>query len=363
VKRAVVMCVIAALVLLGGVALAQTDRSRPFPKAEPGYVLEFPRDEGSHADFRTEWWYLTGWLEDDAGKQFGFQVTFFRRRPGIDETNPSRFAAKQLLFAHASLSDLREGRLLRDERTARAGFGLAEAQEGAMNVYIDDWRLQRRGTDGVIHAAVATDDFVFDLALQTEQTPLLQGHNGYSQKGPGREAASHYYSVPHLQATGSVAIRGKRFAVRGSAWLDHEWFDLVLDEAARGWDWTGLNLNDGSAVMAFRMRDAQGRERWASGTWRERGDTRTFGRDEIDWLPVRRWRSGRTGVEFPVEWQLRIGERTIRLRPLLDDQENDARGSTGTLYWEGPVRAFDEAGRAIGRGYLELTGYGDPIRM
>jgi predicted secreted hydrolase len=350
---------IAALVTIGSVAVAQA----PFPRAQPGHVLVFPRDEGSHPEFRTEWWYLTGWLEDDAGKPLGFQVTFFRRRPGTDEANPSRFAAKQVLFAHASLSDPNAGRLLRDERTARAGFGLAEAREADMDVYIDDWRLQRRAADRVIDAKVATDEFSFDLELRAEQPPLLQGHDGFSQKGPEPAAASHYYSLPQLRATGSVVIRGQRRAVRGTAWLDHEWFDLVLDGASRGWDWTGLNLDDGSAVMAFRMRNEQGEEHWASGTWRERGATRTFDRDAIDWRVIRRWRSARTGVEFPVEWQVRVGERTIRLRPLVDDQENDARGSTGTLYWEGPVRAYDEADRYIGRGYLELTGYGSPIRM
>jgi predicted secreted hydrolase len=350
---------VAACVTIGAVAIAQA----PFPRAQQGYVLEFPRDEGSHPEFRTEWWYLTGWLEDDSGRPLGFQVTFFRRRPGTDEANPSRFAAKQLLFAHASLSDPDTGHLLRDERTARAGFGLAEAREAAMDVHIDDWRLQRRAADRVIVAQIATDEFSFDLELRAVQPPLLQGDDGYSRKGPDRDAASHYYSLPQLQASGSVVIEGKRRSVRGTAWLDHEWFDLVLDSQARGWDWTGINLEDGSALMVFQMRNEAGGEHWASGTWRQAAATRRFDREEIAWRALRRWRSARTGVEYPVEWQVRIGERTIRLRPLFDDQENDARGSTGTLYWEGPVRAYDEADRYIGKGYLELTGYGSPIRM
>jgi predicted secreted hydrolase len=333
-----------------------------FPAAVPGYTIELPRDEGSHPEFRTEWWYLTGWLEDENGKTFGFQVTFFRYRTGIDEANPSRFAAKQLLFAHASLSEPGAGRLLRDEKSSRVGFGLADAREGAMDVHIDEWRLRR--TNDVIAAAIATQAFELDLQFTVEQAPLMHGRDGFSQKVPSPTSASYYYSLPQLRATGQLIVDGKRYAVRGSAWLDHEWFTSVLDDEAHGWDWLGLNLDDGGAVMAFQMRDSRGAQHWAAGTWRDSSQsTRAFTRDEVQWRPLRRWRSARTGVEYPVEWQVTLGERTITLRPLLDDQENDARGSTGTLYWEGAVRAFDDAGQYIGRGYLELTGYGERIRF
>ena len=335
-----------------------------FRGAVPGYSIVLPRDEGSHPEFRTEWWYLTGWLENDAGKTFGFQVTFFRHRPGTDEDNPSRFAAKQLLFAHASLSDASQGRLLRAEKSARAGFGLAEAREGEMAVHIDEWRLERRAGSAGIHTSIATDEFHFDLSLAVTQPLLVQGNNGFSQKGPAVTSASYYYSLPQLRADGRVVVGGREFKVRGVAWLDHEWFSSVLDEDAYGWDWAGINLDDGSALMVFRMRNAAGTAHWAAATLRDREQhTTTYSPTEIQWQALRRWRSARTGVEYPIEWQVTVGGRTMLLRPLMHDQENDARGSTGTLYWEGAVRVFDERGRAIGRGYLELTGYGDRIRF
>ena len=155
-----------------------------YSSAVPERPIAFPRDEGSHPNFKTEWWYLTGWLEADDGSTFGFQVTFFRHRPGTDEDNPSRFAARQLLFAHASLSDPRSGRLLRDEKTARAGFDLAEAREGAMDVHIDDWRLRREADAAKISTHVASAEFEFELQFDVVQPPLLQGRNGFSQKGP-----------------------------------------------------------------------------------------------------------------------------------------------------------------------------------
>jgi predicted secreted hydrolase len=335
-----------------------------FPGAVPGYSIVLPRDEGSHPQFRTEWWYLTGWLEDDEAKQFGFQVTFFRHRPGIDKDNPSRFAAKQLLFAHASLSDPNQGKLLRDEKSARTGFGLAEAREGELAVHIDDWQLTRRAGSDEITTSIATETFRFDLSLRVAQPPLMQGNKGFSQKGPAVTSASYYYSLPQLIASGTVISEGREYKVRGVAWLDHEWFSSVLDDEARGWDWAGLNLDDGSSLMVFRMRNAAGAAHWAAATLRDRDrNVRTYSPSDIQWKALRQWRSARTGVEYPVEWQVSVGGRTMRLRPLMDDQENDARGSTGTLYWEGAVQVFDDGGRAIGRGYLELTGYGDRIRF
>lgn len=338
-----------------------------YPTVVPGYEITFPRDEGAHPEYRTEWWYVTGWLETAQGDSFGFQITFFRVRPGVDEENPSRFASRQLLFAHAAVTDRKRGLLLRDETAARVGFGLAEAKEGALDVHIDDWRL-RRDADRIT-VELKAREFSLDLEFLATQPPLLHGAQGFSRKGPDPVHASYYYSLPQLATSGSLTINGREQDVRGRAWLDHEWMNTIMDDQAQGWDWVGLNLNDGGALMSLQMRNTAGREHWAFGTFRagSSGDTsreqEVYSPEEIEWTPLRMWRSPRTGVIYPIEWRVKVGERTITLKPLMDDQENDARGSTGTLYWEGAVRAFDDRGRQIGRGYLELTGYGTKLRF
>jgi predicted secreted hydrolase len=329
----------------------------------PGRPLFFPRDEGAHPDFRSEWWYATGQLETEDGAPLGFQITFFRIRPGVDEENPSRFAAKQMLFAHAAISDPRRGALLRDEKSARAGFGLAEAAEGELDVRIDDWSLRREGAAYVARAHAKA--FSLELVLTPTQPPLLHGDRGFSQKAPDPAHASYYYSLPQLQTKGRIVIDGADQAVSGVSWLDHEWMTAVMAREAQGWDWVGLNLDDGGALVALQMRGTNGGRLWAFGTRRSAGSpqTATLAPHEINWTALRRWRSPRTGVTYPVEWRIEAGGRTIRLEPLMDDQESDARGSTGTLYWEGAVRALDEHGNKIGRGYLELTGYGEKLRF
>jgi predicted secreted hydrolase len=321
----------------------------------PGKRLTFPADRGSHPQHRIEWWYVTGHLESARGP-LGFQVTFFRLRNREAEANPSRFAPSQLLFAHAALAEPAHGKLRHDQRIARALAGLAEAREGETHVFIDDWSFRREA--GRYLARIPGEGFSLDLALEPTQDALLQGDAGFSRKGPNPAQASYYYSEPHLATTGTVSIGGERIAVRGQAWLDHEWSSEILGGEAVGWDWAGVNLDGGGSLMAFRLRDKAGGTVWAGGTKREAdGRTRTFRAEEVAWIPIRSWKSPRTGVAYPVAMRFTAGGETWTLEPLLDDQELDSRASTGTLYWEGAVRATGPDGTK-GSGYLELTGYG-----
>jgi predicted secreted hydrolase len=339
--------------------LAASVHAADYASVLPGFRLAFPRDFGAHPQHRIEWWYATGHLETPRGP-IGFQVTFFRLRNRDAEGNPSRFAPTQLLFAHAALADPKHGRLRHDQRIARAFPALAEAREGDTDVFIDDWSFRR--IDGRYVARIPGEGFTLDLALTPTQPLLPQGEAGYSRKGPEPAQASGYYSEPHLAASGTVTIGTDRLAVTGSAWLDHEWSSEILAGSAVGWDWVGLNLDGGAALMAFRMRDEAGGTVWAAATLRQDGRARTFGKDEVRFAPRRTWRSPRTNVAWPVEMTIEVGGEPWIIAPLMDDQELDARGSTGTLYWEGAVTATGPRG-ATGRGYLELTGYGGRLRF
>ena len=332
-----------------------------YPEVSAGRALQFPQDFGSHPLFRNEWWYITGWIHDASGNESGFQVTFFRNRPGVAEDNPSRFAPRHFLFAHAALADPRHGRLRHDERAARGGFELAAALEGTTAVWIGDWSLKL--VEGSYLAQIRARDFRLDLQFAPTQPVLLEGENGFSRKGPLPRQASYYYSQPHLAVTGKVEAGGNEVVVTGLAWLDHEWSSEYMAAEATGWDWTGINFDDGGALMAFRMRDRAGGVLWAAGNHRARdGNTRSFAPKEIQFAPQRRWRSPRTRIEYPVAMTVRAGDAEYVLEPLIDDQELDARTGIGTVYWEGAVRA-SQAEREIGRGYLELTGYGKALKL
>ena len=332
-----------------------------FPSILPGMAVELPRDHGSHPRYRTEWWYVTGWMRDAGGRERGVQVTFFRSRPGLGEASRSAFAPRELLFAHAAIADAGAGRLVHAERAARSGLGLAGASTTATDVHLDGWSLRRDGD--VYRARIDARDFALDLAFTLTQPPILQGERGNSRKGPRPGEASGYYSIPHLALSGSVEAGGRTERVSGVAWLDHEWSSAYMAAEAAGWDWTGLNLDDGGALMAFRMRGRDGGVVWAGGSHRDpAGRVRTFAPGEVAFTPGRTWRSPRTGVAYPVTFGVRAGALAVDLEPMMDDQELDASGSVGIVYWEGAVRARI-GGRPAGRGYLELTGYGKPIAL
>jgi predicted secreted hydrolase len=348
------------LCALSTASIAQTP-SITYPDVKPGHTFTFPTDHGAHPDFRTEWWYVTGTVKTAKGKDLGFQITFFRTRPRVDPRNPSKFAPRQILFAHAAVSDSSVGKLLHDQRAARSGFGIAEAKIGDADVRIKDWRFVRLA-DGRFSARIVARGFALNLMFKPTQQPLLQGVGGYSSKGPDPKSASYYYSVPQLATTGTIT-RGKSIeTVTGRSWLDREWSSRYLGGATVGWDWTGLNFDDGAALMAFRIRGADGRNLWAGGTFRRaNGASVTLKPGDVRFTPTRTWRSKRTGAAYPVAQILTIklpeGVKRLMLTPMFADQELDARSSGLPVYWEGLVRTEG------GRGYLELTGYAAPLAM
>jgi len=347
--------------IVAAVAVAGLAATPPYPVVAPGIRLAFPVDHGAHPAFRTEWWYVTGWLKGADGREVGFQVTFFRVNPHAAAGNPSRFAPRQVIFAHAALSDTAVGRILHAERAARAGFGLAGAAIGDADVRLNGWTF-RRLPDGRFTTQVGGREFSLDLTFRATQPPLPEGENGYSRKGPRPEQASYYYSVPHLAVAGTVVRAGRSERVTGEAWLDREWSSDYLAPDAAGWDWTGLNLDDGGALMAFRIRRKGGGVLWAGGSYRRLdGQVTRLPAGDVTFTPRATWRSARTGAVYPVGQVLSIrlpdGVRRFPLQPVFPDQEVDARAAGQPVYWEGAVRT------AKGRGYLELTGYAADLRM
>ncbi len=355
--------------LAAGGAFALPARAASAPQGIAPRPLTFPADHGSHPDTRTEWWYVTGTLQSGPDN-FGFQITFFRSKTNVAPDHPSRFAASQLHFAHVALTDLQAKKMQHDQRIARAGFGRASAAQGDTNLTLEGWTLKRNAAaiQPTYQTKINTANFTLALTLSATQPLLLQGDAGYSRKGPQPEQASHYYSIPHLAVTGELTRQGKAVAVTGRAWLDHEWSNSVLDPQAVGWDWTGMNLNNGGALTAFRLRRADGSALYAGGSFRSAdGRLTTFKPDEVRFTPGRMWRSASSKANYPVVWTVDTPAGRFKVQSLLDNQELDGKGNgngnsgTGSVYWEGLSELLDASNPAsnqvIGRGYLEMTGY------
>ncbi len=333
-------------------------------RALPLKTLAFPRDRGAHPEFRTEWWYITGeaFSTGSVPRRFGFQLTFFRSRVDATQSMGSAFAAKQLVFAHAAITDVQGKKLWHDQRIAREGFDIAGASLQDMAIKLRDWSLKADGKRYTAELPAA--DFGLSLQFNETQAVLLQGRQGLSRKGPDEKQASYYYSQPQLAVRGALSQGQQRLDIRGKAWLDHEWSEELLHPEATGWDWIGMNLEDGSALTAFRLRDKQGQALWDGGSFRSaQGSLYTFTRGEVIFKPVRSWKSPLTQTSYPVEWIVRTPADFYTVRAVIDNQELDSRSSTGSIYWEGLSDLIDSNGRKVGSGYLEMTGYAQPLRM
>ncbi|MDH4031091.1 MAG: carotenoid 1,2-hydratase [Chromatiales bacterium] len=333
-----------------------------FELADPGYRLVFPADHGPHPDFRTEWWYFTGNLMADDGRHFGFQYTIFRfalAAEGADRASP--WATRQIWMGHLALTDVTGERFYRVERFARGGsIGLAGATSEPFRVWLDDWAMQSQQDSFLPLQLSAQDaDFGIELLLTEGVGPVLQGEQGYSAKGPGTGNASHYYSFTRLDTLGRIRIGAEDIKVAGQAWLDREWSTSALGPDVNGWDWFALQMSDGSDLMFYRLRRADGRSDPLSAGLivGPGGSARRLASVDARVRPTRYWTSDETGIRYPVAWQLELpGEALdLQVEALLDAQEM----ALSVRYWEGAVGITGSRdGRAIeGFGYLEMTGY------
>lgn len=337
-------CIVTLLMQLPGAGF-------DYRAALPGYSYQFPRDHFEHEDFRTEWWYYTGNVSGTHGERYGFELVFFRMGNRHSTGNPSAWTAQDLYLAHAALTDIHGKQFRYEERVNRAGPGVAGASFGKQRVWNGNWSATWSGDQQTVEAV--TDAFRFHLELKPEKPFVIQGENGISQKAEGKGRASYYVSFPLLAVAGNI----NGAPVKGQAWMDHEWFTEQLAPDEVGWDWFSVQLDDHTELMLFELRRKDGSiDPYSSGTFIDAtGKTIHLRREDFSLEPVTRWK------KYPVEWRIKVPSRKIDItcKAVIQDQELQSKQG-GTTYWEGAV---DYRGSHAGVGYLEMTGYGEPVRF
>jgi predicted secreted hydrolase len=353
------------------------DSAGGFTVARPGYRFQFPRDHASHPGYKTEWWYYTGHLSADSGEMFGFQLTFFRSglrppRGKTKEGNPpsrSRWAVNDLFFAHFAVSDVKRKKFVFDERLSRGSLGEAGAETKRYQVWIKDWRAEALEHKlGAAHRLQASGKgYAIDLVARPTKPPVIHGLDGTSRKGAGKTQTSHYISLTRMEVKGTLRVgqggKARKLSVVGTAWMDHEFGSNQLGDDQVGWDWFSFHLDDGSEVMLYLMRRADGTaDPFSSGTWiGPDGKTVHLDRQSFRVEALDKWKSKTSGGTYPIRWKVRIPSRkaTFLVEPVFPEQELNTGKSTKVTYWEGAVRVKGEAdGKPVtGQGYVEMTGY------
>jgi len=335
-----------------------------YQSALPGRKLTFPVDHYSHPDFRTEWWYYTGHLETESGKRYGYQVTFFRfgvrdRQDEINKDHPIIFT--DLYMAHFALSNIEQKRFHFRERINRGFDNKAGAATGRYRVWNEDWKVEGDGENHVIH--VSDRGTALRLALRSLKPPVLHGLNGLSPKGEGEGHASYYYSLTRMRTDGEITVDGKKEKVRGLSWMDHEFGSNQLRDDQVGWDWFSVQLDNNTEVMLYLMRRNDGSvDPYSSGTIVQAdGTTKHLALKDFRIDVVERWKSPKSGADYPMKWRVSIPGEQIELAitPAFPEQELITNRSTRVTYWEGAVevRGTLRNKPVPGKGYGEMTGY------
>ena len=333
--------------------------------------LIFPNDHGPHPGYRTEWWYYTGNLQNDAGAPYGFQLTFFRRQispPHAQNRWPTPHSAwrtQQVYIGHAAVSDISNKKYLPSEQIAREALGIAGVAQKAdeTTIFIKNWSAEI-GIGSHMLKAVARN-FSYELTLQPSKPLVLHGSAGYSRKGSAAERASCYYSATRLSTEGTLTLDGKTMPVKGLSWMDHEFSTAPLEPGIIGWDWFSLQLSDQSEIMLFQLRNESGGLHPASsGTFIDpAGKSRHLTRENLSVEILDHWKSPKSGAIYPAQWRVTVFPLAIQLtvKANMPDQEMQTPGSTGVTYWEGSVAANGRVGNRTveGMGYVELTGYAE----
>jgi len=323
--------------------------------------FQFPADHAAHTDYRIEWWYYTGNLTTKDGRQFGYQLTFFRTGLHKEPANPSKWAVRDLYTAHFGLSDIHQKKHYCFQRNGRGGIGQAGANTDRYEVWNGDWKVALSGDD---HQLRAKDS---DVAIELELTPtkplVFHGNEGVSRKGPSTGNASYYYSFTRMSTLGTIRIGGQTFKVQGNSWMDHEFSSSFLESGQLGWDWLAIQLDNGTDLMLYRMRREDGTtDPFSSASLVDRsGGVQHLSITDYTMKPMETWKSGRTGAVYPLYWRVEVPSRgyELEIRPAFDQQEMTTSDTTGISYWEGAINVLGNSpdGKVAGRGYMELTGY------
>lgn len=331
-----------------------------FARAIEPRVFEFPKEHAAHPEFRNEWWYITGNLQTETGRGFGYQVTLFRiALSPKSPDNPSTWATNHVWMAHIALTDVEGHKHLHAQRFARGAAGLAGQSSRPFKVWLEDWQILGQ-VDGEFPwmVQVAHTDFSFKLNLQPEKPSVLQGQQGLSQKSSEAGNASYYYSFTRLATTGSIHYQNQDFQVTGSSWLDREWSTSALGKDQAGWDWFSLQFNEGHELMFYQLRkhSREPDQTHSQGKWiAADASTQNLSLKDVQFKPIKYWQA-ESGAKYPIAWELSYPAVNGRWR--VEAVVEDQLMETSVVYWEGAVRVIDlESGKLVGQGYLELSGY------
>jgi len=369
----------------------------------------------AHNDVNIEWWYINAHVTTDKGRHLALIGSFFRFGSGVNPLDGSPLPrAHYLIYAVTDLDKKTQrpysladsgmiallkqfGPLLaaqnpRDKGVRAFLAGLEQGQlppphqkiAGEASVVSAPFHLAY-GKENML-AATNRANTAFDLNLDAggpdkihltlaSQKPAM-AVGGKGETGLKRANDMYYFSLTRCTVGGTVDTgAGPEQITGGQGWFDHQWGNSWV-ASNNGWDWWGVQLDDGTDILFFRQRDLKtGRVFFPLATFMDRNGRQSVTK-KIVFTPDPKalWRSPKSGVTYPLGWTVTFPEKNLVLHitAKVRGQEMPILGP-GAGIWEGvcdvlavsvpprtasaPTYTYLET---FGVAYMELVGYSSP---
>ncbi|MGB5219373.1 MAG: lipocalin-like domain-containing protein [Smithella sp.] len=326
----------------------------------PEKPLNMPFDEAAHNWAQSEWWYYTGHLTTEDKREFGYELTFFKRitnedkLPGLFIPVPAHWFKDVGMLGHFALTDLQNKKFTATQ--TNNFFTKSKADEKKYDVMINGWTAHEEKGKHILSADMK--GYKIDLELEALKPAVLHGDNGILKKS--KEHANYYYSLTKMKTSGTVTVEGKPLKVTGLSWMDHEYGTMKLIYPQSGWDWFSVQLDNHCELMIYLIRnDRDALIDAGGGTFvSPDGQAIRLTKDDMDIKTLGYWYSQQTDSNYPASWEINIKSLNLKLNvnPMLAEQEVSLEPMP---YWEGSV-IIDGTYNDLpvqGKGYVELVGY------
>lgn len=350
-KKAVILSGVCLLLI---VISGACSRKKPasLDLSYPQEPMQLPRDLAMHDWAQTEWWYYTGHLKSSDGKNYGFELTFFRRRLDRDSFHGVKVGkvVPSAYMSHFSVTDESTGKFIHQGVAAPEGK-MAGSLSDKYQVHLGPW--QASGDENLQHIKASLAQISIDLELKPLKPAALHGNNGIVAKGDNM--ANYYMSYSRLGITGKLVFEGKEMEVTGLGWFDHEYGFMGFTPDV-GWDWFSIQLDDNTEYMIYAIRRPDKSIEPLSKACKidEQGKESCVPFNQAQITPLGSWKSPHTRAKYPSAWQITIPEfgLDLKLVPTAKDQEFIF---LDIAYWEGSCSV--EGKPSGGLAYVELVGY------
>ncbi len=351
--------------------------------------VSLPEDKSPHSRVNIEWWYFFAYLTVDQAKQYALMASFFR----VGEFPCSKghyliytlIDLEQITRHNYSLLDAKLKRIIltqylpiylilhsRDTAMWNLFKSLLKSQIPAPHMLFAKTEIQQNpaklvfgentltffdNKEDFFKVRLAEKNWKLDLQFTPTKPVALIG-------GDGKPNNLYYYSMTRNQVTGELQTEKGSALVNGQGWFDHQWgIDYGLINGS-GWNWFGLQLDDGRELLLNEERSKTGKTFSPMANLIEADGSLKYSR-EVTFEPIEFWESPQTTVRYPIIWEIVIPAFSIELKvtATFPEQEMFIIGPLQAI-WEGACilsgRETLPAGRInnlTGKGFVELVGY------